>query len=420
MSDEHEGVRVILEFEYKEVILSLLTTFHNTTYRTRSVNLFKPKERKERDTWIVVDNLSFHLFVSIPRELDIKKLISYMYHYYWMSKYGTLSDIKSGECKRGHFLEEYTNVNVPYKTRAKLARIDQMNKQSIIKMYGKEALYDNIIDFVTSIECVTDNERCCHKRDNQYKITFENHLILNFFLNLFKQEVNIKISDEDDYGEERVYRPFIIKVMSYFRENDILPVRINYDSVATQTVDEYIEGQLTLVREDFRKEKRRRDGSAVKSDQDRSKLRFNKEDIYALDGDGLLQPSYYTKLNAKDQSIYKHRKIQNDGKELVNSLHLSQHNTLISYQTLYVDLSEWEECVHFLVTDINTKKIIKMAKPPPKVVIVNNAGDGEENETVTKKHKSIHYSKKIIEAPVRNNYTNKKAIKQTSIISFLA
>ena len=68
----------------------------------------------------------------------------------------------------------------------------------------------------------TNNNEEGEEQRLQYKLTFDNHLILSFFLTKFKYAVYIKM----DGIEESI--PFTIKVLNFYKENTYSPIRVNH------------------------------------------------------------------------------------------------------------------------------------------------------------------------------------------------
>lgn len=411
-----------LEFEYSDVILSLLTTFddENNPF-TRSINLFNPKEAK--NTWVFVDNLEFHLFVSIPLELSIERLRIFMIWSYWSFKYGLSGGGNNDDNEtKGYLNDELKNVMISKELKELLSVIDNANRMLLThhlfrpkKQYTRRRYEDendeeedkqqnNLIgsdvDFIIYITELESLEKPHLQGEVQYKITFDNHMILHYFLDRFTRPVKVKMNEDDD----EVF--ILVKVMNFFRANDILPVRINYDSPSSSsspiTIDEYIENQITIIKEDLRKEKKRMDGTTIKKgDIMTHKLRF-KSDFIRLD-EGILHPSYHLKKNNK--TIYPHKRTSNSIDKLVDSLQKSKHHDSILYQSLYIDLFDWinrhDDQPNLLLVDGNTR---------PMVISINATKKRLRNErenggNVKKKVKSIHYIKQDIHVPIRKDYT---------------
>lgn len=422
-----------IEFHYSDVILSLLTTFDDDDHpHTRSVNLFNPGG--EHNTWVIVDRLSFHLFISIPRELSITRLHTFMIRSYWSSKYRDM---------QGYYDEEIDNDNLSTEVKDFLQEMDDANRELIEKHLKRRPLrrrihhQRNVVDeeeeeedsetnclIHSDVDFITNIEELGYRSSVYYKITFDNHLILRYFMERFANPIEMKLNEEDDDDDKVTIN---IKVMNFFRANDILPIRINYDTEVTISSDEYIENQLTFFKEDLRKEKKRMDGVTLKKGNELNyKLCFNAHDDAGFEelDDGILHPSYHLKYpHHHYQHKFQHRLVYNTADRLndVDTLQKSKHTPSIAYQSLYIDVFEWSKKNQLLLVTDSSKRVIPVVKGGGggKRQLEEGEGGGDDANNKKKKVKSIHYQKEEIYVPKRIDYNNTKKTKQVSIVGFL-
>jgi hypothetical protein len=485
----------MIEFPLEDqTILTLLTTFdekeekyhlpHNDncseTCHTRSVLLFNPtlqlpKEEEEevsscknklsiidKSKWIIVDNLQFHLFLSIPLDVSIETLTNYMFFNYWATFYGSIQNWNNNEKveydKKGYYGNESYNPNITNTVKETLQIMDEINKSSLHKkitnLWKRKRSNDNNdeekeeddeeeddedghrnIDFIKDIQVLRED------RDTMnvyYKLAFDNHILMTYFLKKFS-EGPVLLKTRYSNGTKV---PITVKIWNYFRANDLLPIRIDFSSMykvsdffaqknGIDSCDIYMENQLPFMKQDLRETKRKKDGSTVKLPliKNSFKLRFEGKDddfISCLDdtSNALLQPSHYSSyVNGSMEP--KHKLVNNHAKQLIPNLRQSHSYPSLYCQSLYIDLSNFNnEWNGGCGSDAPTQTFYIVQCEDGKMVHIKKSSIREEKKKQIKK--SIHYNLNQSTGPDKLVYTSRKKIKldnskaQSSIVSFLS
>jgi hypothetical protein len=429
------------EIHIKEpVILAILTTlrYNFESCDTRSVYLFDNPHPRDleggggggKTKMVIIDNLEFNLFISIPLDMSINALIRFMISSYCNSKFGTLEEINrnnaeddddeneyDGTIPKGYYYNEKANESITSETcKETLKRIDKWNRQNYRHYFRKsyhrseesnchilddpdDAIQLHNIMIIKKVESLTPfkphmlpQENAFLVNEKQFKLTFNNHMILAYFLTRFKKAIQLFIPNSG--GAKRYYD---VKVMDFHRKNDIAESRIApfqkpLRDITKDGITQYIENQLTILREDTRKEKAKGDGSFVKTGTlDVVKLRINMKhtSFRELDGySGLLHPSYYPMAEYYDEKTNGggsndsgyirrdqpkiHRAVMNDVANFPFSFFKSTLNEMVKYQTLFIELHRFTEQVHgeempplynvIYRTDMNTNVTVSIMK----------------------------------------------------------
>jgi hypothetical protein len=449
----------MIEFQLRDIILSLYSTLdtENEIVNTRSIYLFNIKENINR--WVIGDNINFSLFISVPNEVSIENLKQFMFYSYWIKTYGSFNSWKEDEDpEKGYYENEVNNENMSPNTKSFLSLMDCYNRTSLDEYNKKqfeemkkrrnneeddeedeeedeedeEVNYENI-KFIKDVEQLPSPSiyREHLVNETQYKLTFNNHVILSYFIIKFlTQLINIKTTRSNG-----VKIPIKIQVLNFHRQCDLLPIRINYASLLTNVkeLDSYIENQIVLIKEEVKDLKRKRNmGNLKQSDvvtKQSYKLKFNGQ--IGQTYHGLLQPGYYTSYDDKLGANASHKSIFNHAKNLDTNLLISKLNSSLSYQSLYVDLMSFNENpknhIIFHIVDMNICNIIQYR---PLENVNHEYGDELLEKTTllnsNKKIKSIHYDlekEKKTDNHIKSSVTKlnlKNTKRQTSILSFLA
>lgn len=345
--------------------LSLYTCDDN--YHTRSVYCCKREDKilLEDETeliqnkLIILDNLNFDLIISIHTDIKLNDLINSMISSY---SYNCFNEDDSTE--KGLYFNEINNTFISNELKEKFKDIDKMNREDY-KLYKEDCMklrryikqeekeyemvnelgdeYEKSHHYYKKIEYIPLNNQILNikiirnalklpssiksKRrfpnDNQFKLSFDNHIILSYFFNRFKkplkinnQNYNIKILNPlqlDQLCEESNSEDFIAnRLISFKRNNDFIYYKFN----ESQKIKE-----------------------------------------------GLLHPSCINNLDNN------HFRIDNNINHLINHLFFRSKNCIslnqIMYNTLYIDLStinydifivNFNDRIHWLSIDNTIKK----------------------------------------------------------------
>jgi len=225
---------------------------------------------------ILVDNIQFFLLVSIPSTLACDRLLQFMINSYAFVQQQHKND-------DGQLSERMKNV-------LELERSFFFPQTQFIRLDHRL-----IIKNIEEVKLVSNNRLI---GEIQYKITFNNHKVLYYFLNRFRKgDVNVK---------GIAYQVKILKFDSQGRALDTLFQGYNMH---------YIENQLMTF----------------KNDQERVAMRFFS---FQSIQDGLLHPSSLEKGDASRSS----NTFDEMDMAKISIIHEGDHRKRISYQSLYVDL----------------------------------------------------------------------------------
>lgn len=210
-------MQVILKPGTKD-ILSLYTPFAGfgklRVDHTRSV-LLRQDETKE-DHFTIISSVTFILVISLPKRVPLDYLLKYMIMAYARSLYSSMSK----QSEKSKHLPIYSSETIGEGVKRFLARIDRQNCQDYeyVRAMEKEqeeqewrwypcgsrAIEDTEYREMRNINFVRDikqvNIECNGDKrfvdDAQYRLTFDNHLILYHFLNQFKRG-SVTLSHKD-------------------------------------------------------------------------------------------------------------------------------------------------------------------------------------------------------------------------------
>lgn len=323
-------------------LLSLYTEIdehEGTVKTTRSVLVHQPSHTET----VIIDGLTFDLFISIPRDLKPETLRHFMINSYCFRHYNSPYTKTSYNAKpKGIAPEEEANPMISDEIKEILSLVDDRNDSLFAEFLAKNkkkrkkddhkeeeeeelSISDNedgslveINDLFSGLEkdfctplmmmhVVKSQPRECKALpgQDQYRLIFRNHHTLTHFINRFKREITIQ-------GENAA--TFNVNVLAYTLPNGNNGRARPTDTLFKGRAHEYIDGQLHLF----------------KDKRDRLALRFPSHRHISY---GLLHPSCCDGDNntARQQT-------PNLLENMVNSKKVQYKSTTTGYQTLYIDL----------------------------------------------------------------------------------
>lgn len=330
-------------------VLSLYTEIDDGLVKsTRSVIVHQPtvKDTDNGETivkpLVIVDNLSFMLFISIPTRIDIVALKQFMINSYCFRHYNSPFTRRSDAYKpKGFTVEEASNIHVDDNIKEILALIDERNDDLfnafIVSKKKKKKKHsdddteeeteeeeeeevdkeiDEIKDMFTGLERDSVPLIMSHIKEKhvifpyqqQYRLVFRNHQVLCHFINRFKKEITL-------HGDEC---PFNVDVIAYNTPNGSNTSLRPTDKVFKGKASEYIDGQLYQF----------------KDKHDKQSLRFPTTYTRTLQY-GLLLPSA-----CDGDKTSTCQQMPNTFENMTNAKKAQYRSKTVAYQTLYVDLYE--------------------------------------------------------------------------------
>lgn len=367
-------------------LLSLYTEIDEVQKQVKSTrSVIINKSNTNTDELVVIDNVTFTLYISIPihvRSLLLKKWMvnSYCYRHYQ----NPYSDNNDTATLNNLFVIEKNNKMISNDTKSILQHIDNRNyyrfKSHIdngrkkYKHYGNnkedeeddedkdnitECDFDKDMDIVKGLYTKKSNEqdeennedeeeenddiyintdltRMHNTKDiekifrgqKQFKLTFNNHCILNFFINRFKVPVTLRSSDGDN--------TFTVNVVDY--END--PKNVRYIRPVVRIFkglpSQYIESQLLQF----------------KNNDDKITVYFPHSRVIKF---GLLHPSYMEAYSGIGSS-YNSRNFNNTLDNMFKMKKEAEKKNTFAYQTFYINLYEIPSSYTIYTVDYTQKK----------------------------------------------------------------
>jgi hypothetical protein len=233
-------------------LLSLYTEIDEGHVRdTRSVYLVNDTREKRL---FLLDRLTFHLFISIPARIAPEALRRFMHNSYAFVHYTSPFEAAKGGTAKGLAINEKNNRGIDSAIRGLLGSIDARNDkkfQSLIwTKRGGGGDDDEDDDDNTKLNLMQGLEEDCvplkltlgkkFANQNQYKLSFSNHLVAHYFVSRFlKGPVTFKEQE-----------PFTVFLLAY--ERDIHNTRSlkASDRLFKERASDYIEGQLLQLAKD--------------------------------------------------------------------------------------------------------------------------------------------------------------------------
>jgi hypothetical protein len=218
----YKNPEVTLDFEqdtlalYTPPIIQTSSWTSNRFPHTRSVLVCR---RPANDDLMLLDQLSFVLVISAPKSLSLEKLLRFMLLSYCRRaysdesehrdfvKHGPLYDILNTPQPQSDLLPPC----VPTQTIRRLDKIDGQNgdefeyclKNQVFNadkwewhVTGSREIKNDIFRELSNINFIRDVKTLAHhrqfKEETQYKLIFDNHLIVYYFLQRFRYEVEVE------------------------------------------------------------------------------------------------------------------------------------------------------------------------------------------------------------------------------------
>lgn len=330
-------------------LLSLYTEIdeqEGTVKTTRSVIIHQPTHTQA----ILIDGLSFDLFISIPRDVKPETLRHFMINSYCFRHYNSPYTKTSYNAKlKGIAPEEEANPMISDEIKEILSLVDERNDSLFAEFIAKtkkkkktkkgsfgeaheeeggdeSSVSDDkeeeadleINDLFSGLEkdgCTPllmthvaksqPHECKALPGQDQYRLVFRNHHTLTHFINRFKREITLQ-------GENAA--TFNVNVLAYTLPNGNNGPPRPTDTLFKGRAHEYIDGQLHLF----------------KDKRDRLSLRFPSSRRISY---GLLHPSCCDGDNNTTR-----QQTPNLYENMINSKKVQYKSMTTGYQTLYIDL----------------------------------------------------------------------------------
>ncbi len=319
-------------------VLSLYTEIEDGLVKsTRSVIVHQPQV-KENNTGgetsivkplILVDRISFVLFISIPSFVKPHVLKKFMINSYCFRHFNSPYTKQSDAYKpKGYSIEEESNININVETKVLLEFVDQRNDDlfsSFIKSRKKcdsesdsesdeEEEENELNHMFTGLEKGSTPLIMSHiqksvvfPNQHQYRLVFHNHHILSHFINRFKREITLQ-------GDSCAFN---VDVLSYATPGgNNTPLRPT-EKLFKGKASEYIDGQLYIF----------------KDKHDKLSLLFPLSSPVIQYG--LLLPS-----SCDGEKSSACQQMPNNFENMVNAKKAQYRCKTVAYQTLYIDLYE--------------------------------------------------------------------------------
>lgn len=335
-----------ISLDFSHDLLSLYTppTSKNASRlaHTRSVLLCFDRETPNR-TPVILDGLLFALVISIPESVDFDHLLKYMILTYSRRIYSNRSkdsiEKKHNALHDMHLMDE--------ETKTLIWRQDSQNIDDFIYCHKADVFFTKKEDHyedgrrprwqwwpVNSREIIDDRYATMRninfirdaspievkrhaKGERQYRIMFDNHVILYFFLQLFRFGLHLDWKRKDDAGDD--VPPIHVTLLE--------PLHPDHEVFHGDDYVRYIEKQLD-----------RREAPDLA-------LHLEFESSVELEG-GLLQPAYYDREDAylsyrnNAEEMYA-RRIVDDINRRKNKRDPNAVSFILAYNRLFVNLCEW-------------------------------------------------------------------------------
>jgi hypothetical protein len=311
---------------------------------TRSVLLCFERESPNQ-TPIIVDGLLFALVISIPEGVDFDLFLKYMILTYSRRTYSNRS--KDSVEKKHETLYDMEKNLMDEETKAFIWRQDSKNINDFIYCHkadifftkkdddyedgrrprwqwwpvNSREIYDDRyatmrnINFIRSASSIEVKRHA--KDERQYRIMFDNHVILYFFLQLFRFDVYLDWKKKDEEGDD--VAPIHVTLLE--------PLDPAHEVFHGDDYVRYVEKQLD-----------RREAHDFA-------LHLSFETSVVLDG-GLLQPAYYDREDAylsfvnSPEEMYA-RRIVDDINRRKNKRDSNVISFALEYNRLFVNLRGW-------------------------------------------------------------------------------
>ena len=329
----------------------------------RSVIIHRPKETPKK--LFLVDNLTFDVFLSVPRAIDPKELKRHMLNSYCFSHFNRDMGIQEIRATKGSSIDELSNNMISHSLLSLFQDCDEYNdaqfelfaeamaKKKRPTNYNnihrndegeelsaeEEEEDDEIEDETLALnKLFTGLETPLHmpnaSKDNrpdedQYRLIFRNHYIASFFVKKFENPIKIRTAD----GVYDPNTPFYIDVLCYEKYNNAGFRAV--DKRFTGQPVEYIAGQLHLFK-------------------DKNETLSMRLPVIRQINSGLLHPSC-----CRGDRNTTRQTVPNILENLFTSVSSPFRSKTIPYQTLYIDLSEKDEETSLTLVDYTRRQLVE-------------------------------------------------------------
>lgn len=384
-------------------LLSLYTEIdekEGTLLTTRSVIVHQPENPGSA---YLIDNLSFYLFISVPRHVKLDVLRQFMINSYCFRHYNSpQSKTSYNYVSKGVGPEEEENPMIDIEIKNMLYLVDERNDTLFDEFLTKtrknrrtkkedgegeekeeeEEEEESDHGEPLEIECMfsgLENETATpltmthveklpkidgHPSEckafpghDQYRLTFHNHCIMSYFINRFKREIAFQGNNDMEAIT------FNVEVLSYTLHNGVPRPT---DKVFKGRASEYIDGQL----------------HHFKDKRDRLQIKFPSSRIISY---GLLHPSC-----CDGDTNTTRQQMPNIFANMVNAKKAQYKSLTTAYQTLYVDLYETSK----------SGRVVHLVDYKMRQLFEKNTLPSSKKRTLTEKP--------IKNQPALNNFFNKK------------
>lgn len=325
----------------------------------RSVIIHRPKELTKK--LILIDNLSFDLFIAIPNDTNLKSLKRFMINSFCASHFNDVFVID--DAPKGYAIEEEANPMLSLELKSLLYQLDDYNdglfgqyatskkqrpkKQIYFNEYGEdnqeeykyvdhedeEAEDDNmclnslftVFEKPLLMAHLSEQKQKNRPNENIYRLAFRNHYVLTFFLKLFEKKIKFHETDGS-------LRAIYADVLTYTIES----------SGPRPTCERFIGRPIQYLSSQLHNFKDKNDSVLIRFPTNRIITR------------GLLLPSVcYGERNTTRQSL------PNTLENMFNAAVSQYKSKTVSFQTLYIDLSDASlSCVCHLV-DYKNRQLVE-------------------------------------------------------------